>query len=64
MADARLSDRELAQINAAAVTREYTVKPHLGMFIILHVSSVIQSFSKTIELFLLSMGVFTFYLCL
>ena len=31
MADARLSDKELAQINAAAVTREYTVKPHLGM---------------------------------
>lgn len=31
MADARLSDRELANINAAAVTKEYTVKPHLGM---------------------------------
>ena len=27
----RLSDKELAAINAAAVTREYTVKPHLGM---------------------------------
>ena len=26
----RLSDRELAVINAAAVTREYNVKPHLG----------------------------------
>lgn len=26
----RLSDRELAAINAAAVTREYNVKPHLG----------------------------------
>lgn len=26
----RLSDKELAAINAAAVTREYTVKPHLG----------------------------------
>ncbi len=30
MADARLSDKELAAINAAAVTREYRVKPHLG----------------------------------
>ena len=28
--DPRLSDKELAQINAAAVTREYNVKPHLG----------------------------------
>ena len=26
----RLSDRELAQINAAAVTKEYKIKPHLG----------------------------------
>jgi len=30
MSSARLSDKELAQINAAAVTREYNVKPHLG----------------------------------
>lgn len=30
VADPRLSDRELAAINAAAVTREYHVKPHLG----------------------------------
>lgn len=29
-ASPRLSDHELANINAAAVTREYTVKPHLG----------------------------------
>ena len=29
-ASPRLSDRELAAINAAAVTREYNVKPHLG----------------------------------
>ncbi|TFY52217.1 hypothetical protein EVJ58_g10138 [Rhodofomes roseus] len=28
-ADPRLSDKELAAINAAAVTREYNVKPHL-----------------------------------
>jgi V-type H+-transporting ATPase subunit B len=28
--DPRMSDGELAQINAAAVTREYNVKPHLG----------------------------------
>lgn len=28
----RLSDKELAAINAAAVTREYTVKPHLGKY--------------------------------
>ena len=26
----RMSDQELAAINAAAVTREYNVKPHLG----------------------------------
>jgi len=32
MADARLSDRELAAINAAAVTKEYRVQPHLGLF--------------------------------
>ena len=27
---ARISDGELASINAAAVTREYRVQPHLG----------------------------------
>jgi len=31
MANARLSDRELANINAAAVTKEYRIKPHLGV---------------------------------
>jgi V-type H+-transporting ATPase subunit B len=30
MTDARLSDKELAAINAAAVTNEYRVQPHLG----------------------------------
>ena len=30
MTNARLSDKELANLNAAAVTREYRVKPHLG----------------------------------
>ena len=30
--DPRLSDGDLAQINAAAVTREYSVKPHLGEY--------------------------------
>lgn len=30
MTNARLSDKELANINAAAVTKEYGVKPHLG----------------------------------
>lgn len=30
MANARLSDKELANINAAAVTKEYRIKPHLG----------------------------------
>ena len=30
--DPRISDNELAAINAAAVTREYRVEPHLGMF--------------------------------
>lgn len=29
--DPRLSDKELAAINAAAVTRDFTVKPHLGL---------------------------------
>lgn len=28
--DPRMSDREIAAINAAAVTREYRVQPHLG----------------------------------
>ena len=30
--DPRLSDRELAAINAAAVTQEFRVQPHLGGF--------------------------------
>ena len=30
VASPRISDHELAAINAAAVTREYNVKPHLG----------------------------------
>lgn len=30
VADPRISDKELAAINAAAVTREYSVQPHLG----------------------------------
>ena len=30
---ARISDGELAAINAAAVAREYRVKPHLGAYI-------------------------------
>lgn len=33
MTDARLSDRELANINAAAVTKEYRVQPHLGTYL-------------------------------
>jgi V-type H+-transporting ATPase subunit B len=32
VADPRMSDGELAAINAAAVTREYRVQPHLGAF--------------------------------
>ena len=35
----RLSDKELAAINAAAVTREYNVQPHLGLLSI-HVSTL------------------------
>jgi len=35
MTNARLSDKELANINAAAVTKEYRIKPHLGMFFVL-----------------------------
>lgn len=34
MTSARLSDRELANINAAAVTKEYRIKPHLGALFI------------------------------
>ena len=30
--DTRISDGELAAINAAAVTREYRVQPHLGAY--------------------------------
>lgn len=30
--DPRITDTELAAINAAAVTREYRVQPHLGVF--------------------------------
>jgi hypothetical protein len=30
MPDPRISDKELAAINAAAVTKEYRVQPHLG----------------------------------
>ncbi|KAJ7670234.1 vacuolar ATP synthase [Mycena rosella] len=30
MSDPRMSDKEMAAINAAAVTKEYRVKPHLG----------------------------------
>jgi len=30
VADPRMSDQEMAAINAAAVTREYRVQPHLG----------------------------------
>jgi hypothetical protein len=33
MTNARLSDKELANINAAAVTKEYRIKPHLGVII-------------------------------
>lgn len=28
--DPRISDKELANINAAAAVREYSVQPHLG----------------------------------
>lgn len=31
MSDPRISDQELARINAAAVTKEYRVQPHLGI---------------------------------
>jgi hypothetical protein len=32
MSDPRMSDKEMAAINAAAVTQEYRVKPHLGEY--------------------------------
>lgn len=31
MSNPRISDEELARINAAAVTKEYRVQPHLGV---------------------------------
>jgi hypothetical protein len=43
MADARLSDKELAAINAAAVTKEYRVQPHLGQFMHLPLEDAVQS---------------------
>lgn len=43
MTDARLSDNELATINAAAVTKEYRVQPHLGQFIHLLPEDTAQS---------------------
>jgi V-type H+-transporting ATPase subunit B len=33
MSDPRISDQELAAINAAAVTKEYRVKPHIGQLV-------------------------------
>jgi V-type H+-transporting ATPase subunit B len=43
MADARLSDKELAAINAAAVTKEYRVQPHLGQSTHLPLQGAVQS---------------------
>jgi len=59
MASARLSDRELANINAAAVTKEYRIKPHLGALSML--LTAIQAsrhlmLLQTIERYLPSMG--------
>jgi len=58
MADARLSDKELAQINAAAVTREYTVKPHLGMclLVLLQEGFIESHIIQIIVLYPVSMG--------
>lgn len=56
MADARLSDRELAAINVAAVTKEYRVQPHLGLSIHLLPEDVSKLVVQTIGLFLLSVG--------
>lgn len=44
--DPRIGDNELAAINAAAVTREYRVQPHLGMFA---TTSPFPSWSDTIS---------------
>lgn len=38
--DVRMSDRELAAINAAAVTREYRVQPHLGASLLIALCGV------------------------
>lgn len=38
MADAKLSEKELAALNAAAVTREYNVHPRLGEFPFVHLA--------------------------
>jgi hypothetical protein len=57
-ADPRVSDKELAAINAAAVTREYRVKPHLGerAASLQTVMSADAGPGQTTELYLLLMG--------
>ena len=56
--DPRISDNELAAISAAAVTREYRVQPHLGMFPIVCASLVLPltPFLQIIALYLPSTG--------
>ena len=57
--DPRISDNELAAINAAAVTKEYRVQPHIGeapSWNVLVFEYSIQLILKTIERYPLSMG--------
>lgn len=37
----RMSDEELLRINAAAVTREYKVNPHIGMYVCVYTYSIL-----------------------
>jgi hypothetical protein len=62
--DPRISDNELAAINAAAVTREYRVQPHLGMFTTTcQFLSCLTPFLQIIALYLPSTGKNQIKLC-
>ena len=54
--DPRISDTELAAINAAAVTREYRVQPHLGTFATCSFLSWSDAILQIIALYPLSTG--------
>ena len=50
MGNARLSDKELANLNAAAVTKEYRVKPHLGTSsVCVHIKEILSSLYRRLS---------------